>query len=104
MIVPAIRQGLSALEERLKERGASELGALSPEIRSELMHELADAEPGFLPALIFHTYARYYRLPSVMEALGLEARPPFPKGYDMEPNDFSLLEAVRNRGKLYRDC
>jgi hypothetical protein len=34
----------------------------------------------------------------------MEARPPHPKGYEMAPHDLSLLDPVRRREKLYRDC
>jgi hypothetical protein len=46
----------------------------------------------------------YYQAPRVVEALGLEARPPHPKGYEVELGDLTLLDEVRRRGKLYRDC
>ena len=37
----------------------------------------------------------YYRDDRVLVALGHEARAPFPKGYDVEQGDWSLLDAVR---------
>jgi hypothetical protein len=45
----------------------------------------------------------YYRDDRVLRSLGLEARPPFPKGHTLEPGDWSLLDAVRARPKLWRD-
>ena len=45
----------------------------------------------------------YYRDDSVMRALGLEPRPPFPKGRALEPGDWSLLDAVRRRKRMWRD-
>lgn len=45
----------------------------------------------------------YYRDDRVMCALGMEARPPFPKGHEVEQGDWSLLEPVRTRPKLYRE-
>ena len=44
----------------------------------------------------------YYRDPRVMRALDMDARPPFPKGFEVEPGDLSLLEPVKNRGRMYR--
>ena len=41
---------------------------------------------------------------SVVEGLGLEDRPPYPKGYEVEAGDLSLLDPVRARPKLYRDA
>jgi hypothetical protein len=45
----------------------------------------------------------YYRDARVLSALGLEARPPFPKGHTLEQGDWSLLNAVHNRPQLWRD-
>jgi hypothetical protein len=46
----------------------------------------------------------YYRDDRVMRSLGLEPRPPFPKGHTLEQGDWSLLDAVRARPKLWRDA
>jgi hypothetical protein len=46
----------------------------------------------------------YYRDDRVMRSLGMEPRPPFPKGFDLEQGDWSLLDPVRARPKLYRDA
>jgi hypothetical protein len=45
----------------------------------------------------------YYRDNRVMRALGLEPRPPYPKGHMLEPGDWSLLDAVRGRPRMWRD-
>lgn len=44
----------------------------------------------------------YYRDARVMRALNIDVRPPFPAGYQQEPNDLTLLEPVRQRGEMYR--
>lgn len=44
----------------------------------------------------------YYRDTRVMIAIGMEPRPPFPKGYPIEQGDWSLLDPVRARGPIYR--
>ena len=46
----------------------------------------------------------YYRDDRVMRSLGLEPRPPFPKGHTLEQGDRSLLDAVRGRPKIWRDA
>jgi hypothetical protein len=46
----------------------------------------------------------YYRDDRVMRSLGLEPRPPFPKGHTLEQGDWSLLDAVRGRAKMWRDA
>src|SRR5438876_5782859 len=45
----------------------------------------------------------YYRDDRVIRALGLEPRPPFPQGHVLEPGDWSLLDAVRGRPRMWRD-
>jgi hypothetical protein len=44
----------------------------------------------------------YYRDDRVMVSLGLEARPPFPKGHVIEQGDWSLLDPVRARKPFWR--
>jgi hypothetical protein len=45
----------------------------------------------------------YYRDDRVMRALGFEPRPPYPKGHVLEQGDWSLLDAVRGRPRMWRD-
>jgi hypothetical protein len=45
----------------------------------------------------------YYRDDRVMRSLGLEPRPPFPKGHTIDQGDWSLLDPVRSRPKMWRD-
>lgn len=44
----------------------------------------------------------YYRDDRVMISLGLELRPPFPKGHEVEQGDWSLLDPVRGRKPFWR--
>jgi hypothetical protein len=45
----------------------------------------------------------YYRDDRVFRALGLEPRPPYPQGRMLEQGDWSLLDAVRGRPRMWRD-
>lgn len=45
----------------------------------------------------------YYRDDRVMRSLEMEVRPPFPKGFTVEQGDWSLLDPVRKRARLYRE-
>lgn len=100
----AVLQGLGALERLVAERGGPAFGSLPSERRAALLNELATSEPAFLPGLIFHTYTAYYRHPRVLEGLAVEARPPHPLGYELEPGDLALLDPVRERARLHRDA
>lgn len=44
----------------------------------------------------------YYRDDRVMISLGMEPRPPFPKGHVVEQGDWSLLDPVRRRAPFWR--
>ena len=62
----------------------------------------AAAGPG--PAVLERVILRcYYRDDRVVRSLGQEPRPPFPKGRILEQGDWSLLDPVRRRAKLWRD-
>lgn len=100
---PIIEQGLAALEELSLREHDSAFAELAPAERAQALTELGTTQPAFVPGLMFHTYVTYYQHDRVQEGLGLEVRPPFPDGYDMEPSDLSLLDPVRERPKLYRE-
>ncbi|MCC6767045.1 MAG: gluconate 2-dehydrogenase subunit 3 family protein [Deltaproteobacteria bacterium] len=62
------------------------------------------ATQGFGYALVPHTYVGYYQQDAVLQAIGMEPRPPHPKGYLVAENDLSLLAPVKARSKRYREC
>jgi hypothetical protein len=102
---PVVARGLAALDARARGLGARDFAQLPREARVEALNGLSATEPECLPSLVFHAYTGYYQQPRVLEGLGLEPRPPHPKGHALEAGDPSLLEPVRRRGrKLYREC
>ena len=103
LIVEAfLESGLASVEALAAERGAASFAQLAASERAEVLHEAASRHPGLLEGLVFHTYTSYYQQPQVVEALGLEARPPYPKGYELEPGDLGGLDAVRSGPPRYR--
>jgi hypothetical protein len=100
---PVIAQGLSGIADLASRRNSQGFAALPKQDKLEVLSEIESREPAFLPSLIFLTYTGYYRNGRVVEALGLEPRPPHPKGYEVEENDLTLLDGVRQRPKLYRE-
>lgn len=46
----------------------------------------------------------YYRDDRVVRSLGLEPRPPYPKGHVLEDGDWSLLDPVRARPPMWRQA
>ena len=100
----AVAGALTDLDARASALGGEHgFASLAGETRSGLLREVASAHPGFLESLVFPLYSSYYQHPEVVEALGLESRPPFPKGYSLEPGDLDLLDPVRDRARLYRE-
>ena len=100
----AIVPGLDDAETQARDRHGRAFAELSDEQQRALVQVLETAHPALIPTLTFLTYVAYYQHPDVIAALGLEPRPPHPKGYEMAPNDLSLLDPVRRRGKRYRDA
>jgi len=96
---PMIVQGLADLDEAARQRHAQPFLSLSKAEKIALLNE-----QGFLFPLLFHVYVGYYQSAPVATALGLGARAPHPQGYEMEPNDLTLLDPVRRRGRFYREC
>ena len=75
--------------------------AAAARIACERFSRQRSPQLGALESLVV---ACYYRDDRVMRSLGMEPRPPFPRGYEIEAGDWSLLDPVRARPKLYRDA
>jgi hypothetical protein len=94
MLRPVVEYGLSALSELATKRPDRDLRAV--------LEAFAAGDQFFMPAFLFLVYSTYYQNPRVLAALGLEARPPHPKGHEMEPIDVTLLDPVRRRAGMFR--
>jgi len=93
-----------ALLAHVDEAAGGFLCALGTAEQAALLARLRMERPGFF-AVIENIVARaYYRDPRVLASIGMEYRPPFPKGYLVEQGDWSLLDPVRQRGRIYRDA
>ena len=82
---------------------ASSFTDLSGEHQSAVLRGAESSEPELFGTLLRQAYNGYYSDPKVIRALGLEARPPQPLGYELEPGDLSALENVKRRGRVYRE-
>ena len=71
--------------------------------KDAVLRRVEASEPEGFEALLRQAYNGYYSDPTVITGLGLEARPPQPLGYELEPGDLSPLEKVRRRGRMYRE-
>jgi hypothetical protein len=75
---------------------------LDPARRAEVAATFRETGGAPLAALVRVVLLCYYRDDRVMHSLGLEPRPPFPIGHVVEQGDWSLLDPVRARPRMYR--
>ena len=101
--LPELRRELFELEQRSRERFARGFAELEAIERKTLIEAMRAQAPSFMSRLAHELLACYYQHDRVLEGLGMEARPPFPKGYQIVQGDLSLLAPVRARGKMYRE-
>jgi len=69
-----------------------------------VLRHVETTAPEFFEALVTHTYSGYYSDPTIVRLLGLEGRPPQPRGYHLEPLDLSLLDNIKQRQPIYRQA
>ena len=81
------------------EIAASRLGAsfdeLSVHQQDEVLRGVETDSPEFFDALVRHTYNGYYINPKVVELLGLDPRPPQPRGNQVERGDLEFATSSR---------
>ncbi len=95
-----IRKGLQSLRSHADNEG---LGSIA-DIPSQALQNLMETSQmrSMLRAMMQVVAQAYYQNSAVLEALGFEPRPPFPKGHELEEGDWSLLDEVRQRQPFYR--
>lgn len=98
-----LSDGLQDIEIAAAEFGSS-FEDLNGDQQDEVLREVESASPGFFDALVRHTYNGYYSNPKVVEALGLDPRPPQPRGNRVERGDLTSLQVVVERGQAYRNA
>jgi hypothetical protein len=93
-----VREALDALAQL----AGQPLAALDPAQREAVALELR-AKGGAAVATLTRVILQcYYRDDRVVRSLGLEPRPPYPKGHVLEEGDWSLLDPVRTRPPMWR--
>ena len=101
--IEAIRMELDQLNQEAKEQHQRGFAELEQGDRDRLVARLRAENEQFGRNIAVETMACYYQDDKVVLALGMEARPPFPKGHEVDSGDLSLLDPVRERKPLYRD-
>ena len=68
---------------------------LDLEGRVAVLRELESTQPGFVGTLYMTVLPAYYQHPKALEGLGLEPRPPHPKGSHQEVDELLSLQEIR---------
>lgn len=97
---PALRKSLAEITRRAR----GQLAMLPSEEQSRLLMQFRADRPDLAGIVEAVTVRCYYRDDRVMHSIGMETRPPFPIGFAVRQGDWSLLDPVRERGKIYRDA
>ncbi|MGH7046798.1 MAG: hypothetical protein ACREE2_10495 [Stellaceae bacterium] len=88
--------------DRVAHLAAAPLAALDPAQREAVTAKLRAEGGAALATLARVVLQCYYRDDRVVRSLGLEPRPPYPKGHVLEDGDWSLLDPVRARAPMWR--
>jgi hypothetical protein len=94
-----VRAALARLAELA---GGARFADLDAPMRASIAETLRAERGAAVAALNRVVLLCYYRDDRVMRSLGLEPRPPFPKGHVVEQGDWSLLDPVKKRPPFYR--
>ncbi|MCP5265736.1 MAG: hypothetical protein H6934_06475 [Burkholderiaceae bacterium] len=89
---------------RLDAFAGASFASLDAARQRELAARFRQAEPAHADLLGAVTVRCYYRDDRVMRSLGMEVRPPYPQGFEVDDGDWSLLEPVRSRGRIWREA
>jgi hypothetical protein len=88
---------VTAVLEALDAMSGGPFADLNPQRRDAIAAQLRETGGEALMYLTRIILQCYYRDDRVMRSLGMEPRPPFPKGFEVEQGDWSLLDPVRAR-------
>jgi hypothetical protein len=95
-------EGLTHIAMVSQAQQGQEFIDLADDQKDAVLRQVETLHPVFFEALVQHTYSGYYSHPTVIRLLGLETRPPQPRGYHLAPLDPTLLDRVKQRSLLYR--
>ena len=93
-----VREALDALAQL----AGQPLASLDPAQREAVALELRTKGGAAVATLTRVVLQCYYRDDRVVRSLGLEPRPPYPKGHVLEEGDWSLLDPVRAQPPMWR--
>ena len=95
----------AGMDDYLQEFGGSNaVAALSDDEFGQVAEAASAASHAFLDALVMLVAQAYYTDPRILLTLNREDRAPFPKGHTLEQGDWSILDPVKKKDAVYRDC
>lgn len=95
---PEFRAELALILERFDD----DLPDLPPDRRVAQLRGFSAADPQAFRRLVFRVYDSYYQDDRVRTAIGARPGAPFPGGHTIPAGNLSSLDAVKARGKGYR--
>ena len=96
-VAPMVSGGLAQLTANAQARFGQPFTQLEGKDRVALLQAFEQEQPMFLQMLMMHSCFGYYQQTDVLEQLGYDPRPPFPKGYDLDVGDEELLRNLKQR-------
>lgn len=97
-----VAEALAALDALSRSSRGDGFDALDEDARVAVATAFRDSHRALAARLVGIVAQCYYRDERVMASLGMEPRPPYPDGFELEQGDWSLLDPVRARERLYR--
>ena len=94
--------GLEAIEVASQQQFGKAFAVLGDAGKTSVINVMRNSQPELVNVLQACVASSYYQDPRVLASLGLAARPPHPGGYAVAATDWSLLEPVRRKSKIYR--
>jgi hypothetical protein len=93
---------LELLRTQSSAAASQHFASLDLQARESILRGLESDYPDVVRSAVTQTLLRYYGADAVVEALGLEARPPHPQGYALAETNWALLDPVREMDSIYK--
>jgi hypothetical protein len=98
-----ISDSLAALRKLSEERHGKTFPLVDFDDRVTLVNDFRSLQSASIRRMSSIAVQCYYLDDRVMASLGMDARAPYPDGFTVEQGDWSLLDPVRKKQKLYRE-
>ena len=100
--LPKLIEALGTLNAMAEDAEGSAFPALDEDRRESVALAFRAAHPAAANVAELLVTQCYYRDDRVVVSLGIDPRPPHPKGYEVDPGDWSMLDQVRKRQPFHR--